>query len=270
MSASTRREPFSCEHAGHRLAGVRIRVPKPRAETKLVFLHEGLGSVSLWRDFPDVLCARLGLDGLAYDRLGHGESDPAADQRTLCYLHVEALHVLPAMLEAAAIKRPLLVGHSDGGSIALLYAAHFPEGCAGAITEAAHVFVEEETLAGIRKAVKAWQETDLAARLTRHHGDKTDCLFFAWADTWLSPPFREWNIEQEIRGLRPPLLVLQGERDEYGTPAQVEAIAAAAAGRVEHHLLADCAHVPHHQARAQVLDAIEGFVEGEIAGMESR
>ena len=151
-----------------------------------MFLHEGLGSVSQWRDFPDMLCGRLRLDGLAYDRPGHGRSAEAEQARTSRYLHREAYDVLPVVLDEAAATQPILLGHSDGGTIALLFAARYPRRCAAVITEAAHVFVEEPTLAGIRAVALAWGRTDLRERLARHHGDKTEALFRAWADTWLS------------------------------------------------------------------------------------
>lgn len=266
MSARTSREPFTCETAGQRLSGARIVVERPRSAATLVFLHEGLGAVSLWRDFPDRLCASLELNGLAYDRAGYGLSDPARAPRDLYYLHREARDVLPRVLDTAGIEAPLLLGHSDGGSIALLYAAKNPARCAGAITEAAHVFVEERTLDGIRAAVRAWQCTDLPARLARHHGEKTAATFSAWADTWLSPPFRHWNIETEIRGLLPPLLLLQGADDEYGTPAQLDAIEDSASGPVERYLLPACAHVPHQQACDRVIKLIAEFTRRHIVG----
>ena len=233
MSASTTREPWSCRAGGRALEGVRIRLGHPTASATLVFLHEGLGSVAQWGDFPDALCGRLHLDGLAYDRAGHGRSAPSARRRTDRYLHEEAHDVLPVVLEAAAIAQPILIGHSDGGTIALLFAARFAERCAAVVTEAAHVFVEELTIAGIRNAVAAWQRTDLEARLARYHGDNTELLFRDWSETWLSPSFRGWNVETDIGSLTCPLLLLQGAGDEYGTPGQVEAIAAGVSGPVE-------------------------------------
>ncbi|MDF1584948.1 alpha/beta fold hydrolase [Marinimicrococcus flavescens] len=237
------------------------RLGEPGAsEPCLVFLHEALGSISLWKDFPRSLCERLGVPGLVYERQGHGASDPLAGPRRPDYLHEEAEQVLPALLEACGIERPVPIGHSDGGSIALLFAAAFPERPAAVIAEAAHVFVEEETLAGIRSAVTAWESTDLPQRLARHHGAGTAALFEAWAGCWLSPAFRHWNIEAALARVTAPLLVLQGEQDEYGTPAQVAAIADGVAGPVEARLLPDCAHVPHHQARERVEALVAGFL----------
>jgi pimeloyl-ACP methyl ester carboxylesterase len=263
MSASTdtRREPFRCRAAGRALAGVRIRAPRPRRPATLVFLHEGLGSVSQWRDFPDVVCGRLGMHGLVYDRWGHGLSEPFDRPRTVRYLHDEAYDALPEVLHAAGIGSAVLVGHSDGGSIALLFAARHPELTAAVVSEAAHVFVEEMTLDGIRAAVRAFADTALRRRLARHHREKTDSVFSAWADCWLSPEFRHWNIEADIRGLRSPLLLVQGEADAYGSVTQLDAIEAAAAGPVERLLLPDCGHVPHHERRDEVVETMAKFVE---------
>ncbi|HET9702216.1 MAG TPA: alpha/beta fold hydrolase, partial [Burkholderiales bacterium] len=153
----------------------------------LVFLHEGLGSTGQWRDFPRALAERTGLPALLYDRQGYGGSDPLYSPRSARYLHREALEVLPEVLERCGVDDVILVGHSDGGSIALLYAAAHPQRVRGAVTEAAHVFVEEETLAGIRAAGDAWRNTQLKEKLARYHGSKTHALFHAWHDTWLAP-----------------------------------------------------------------------------------
>lgn len=266
-SPSVTRERFGCQPNGAgRLSGVRLHVTRRRHEAVLLFLHEGLGSVGQWRDFPDRLCGRLGLDGLAFDRAGHGGSDPPAAARTARYLHDEAWIALPHVLDAAGIGRAILVGHSDGGTIALLHAARHPGRVAAVITEAAHVLVEPETLAGIAAAVEAWRSTDLPQRLARHHGDKAETLFLAWADTWLSPGFRGWNIEADIAGIGCPLLLIQGAEDEYGTAAQLAAIAARARGPVERLLLPRVGHTPHREAAAETLEAIAGFVERHVLG----
>lgn len=267
MSASppTRREPFRARAAGRALQGVRIRVAEPHHPATLVFLHEGLGSVGMWRDFPDALCARLGMDGLAWDRWGYGLSEPFDRPRTVRYLHDEAWDALPEVLNAAGVGRAVLVGHSDGGSIALLFAARFPELTAAVISEAAHVFVENITLDGIRAAARAFAGTDLRQRLVRHHREKTDRVFSAWADCWLSPPFRGWNIEQDIRGITAPLLLIQGEADVYGSIAQLDAIEAAAKGPVERAMLPGCGHVPHRERRDEVLELMVGFVERRLS-----
>ncbi|WP_435101611.1 alpha/beta fold hydrolase [Arhodomonas sp. AD133] len=224
----------------------------------LVFLHEGLGCIEMWRDFPARLAASLDLDAFAWDRLGYGGSDPLERSRTPAYLHEEAHEWMPAVLEAAGIEDAVLVGHSDGGSIALLYAArHRVSAC---ITMAAHAFVEAHTLAGIAEARRRFANTDLRQRLARRHGGKTDTVFHAWVDTWQSPEFRDWNIEADLAGVRAPTLVLQGEDDEYGTPDQVHRIAAACGGPTMTHLLPDCAHVPHREAPEATIAAIAEFL----------
>jgi len=254
------------EAAGRQLAVARLRPERPVAEPPLVFLHEGLGCIAMWKDFPAALCARVGREGVVYDRWGYGRSEPLDRPRTPRYLHEEAELFLSAVLDGLGISNAVLFGHSDGGTIALLFAAAWPERTAAVVTEAAHVLVEEITLAGIRAAVAAYAATDLRRRLARYHGDKTDTVFRAWHETWLSPGFRDWNIEAELRRIGAPTLVLQGEDDEYGTPAQVAAIAAGVAGPVETALLPGCAHVPHHQARAAVLELAAGFLERRLVG----
>lgn len=246
--------------AGRSLAMQQLQPEGAPARPTLVFLHEGLGSIALWRDFPTRLCERLRLPGLVYDRWGHGQSEPLDRPRDVRYLHDEAELFLPAVLEAADVAEPLLIGHSDGGTIALLFAARFPDRPAAIVTEAAHVFGEDLTVAGIRAAGRAYAETDLATRLTRYHGDRTDRLFRAWHDRWLSPDFRGWNIEAELAAVACPALVLQGDADQYGTPAQVEAIARAVSGPAETALLPRIGHTPHQEAPEQVLALIEGFV----------
>ncbi len=259
--ASCASEDLKVTADGRRLALRRLRPPNGTAEgPTLVFLHEGLGSIAQWRDFPSALCTLTGLPGLLYDRLGFGGSDPLTLPRPADYLEREATGALPAVLAACAVERPILIGNSDGGTIALLYAAAFPDRPAACITEAAHVFVEEITLAGIREAVAAWEAGELRWRLERYHGEKTETAFRGWADTWLSPAFRGWNIVERLPGITCPLLVMQGADDEYGTAAQVTAIAEGVAGPVETWLLPNCAHIPHHQARDRVLAKISAFV----------
>lgn len=262
---AVQRESFVIKAGGRRLAVQQLRPERSNAGPTLVFLHEGLGCIAMWKEFPAALCARLGLEGVAYDRWGHGLSEPLDRPRRVRYLHEEALIVLPELLTELRIARPILIGHSDGGSIALLYAAAFPQAPAAVVTEAAHVFVEEVTLAGIRATVAAYATGKLAPRLARHHGDKTDRLFRAWAERWLSPEFRDWNIEAELPKIACPTLVLQGEDDEYGTPAQVTAIVERLAGPAEGVLLPDCGHVPHHQARAEVLELVARFLARHLA-----
>jgi len=256
-------EEFSIMADGARLRARTLALTGPGVKRSpvLVFLHEGLGSIAQWRDFPEALVERSGLPALLYDRRGHGGSDPLTGLRTPRYLHLEALEVLPQVLERCGVGDAILVGHSDGGSMALLFASAFPELTRGAITEAAHVFVEEETLAGIRRAGEAWRSTRLAEKLARYHGDKTHALFHAWHDTWLAPEFRDWDLEDCLPGIRCPLLVIQGDEDEYATEAQMRAIAEQVRGPVETLMVPRCGHIPHHQARETVLEAMTQFIE---------
>jgi pimeloyl-ACP methyl ester carboxylesterase len=259
---------FQIHAAGHKLHAERLdpEPVNPGADgTTLVFLHEGLGSIGQWRDFPSRLSERTGLPALVYDRWGYGNSDPFALPRKKSYLHDEALTGLPAVLDACHIGSSILVGHSDGGSIALIYASTHPGGVRAVITEAAHVFVEDVTVKGIREAVEVYATTDLGKRLARYHGDKTDLVFRGWADTWLSPEFRNWNIEEFLPGVRCPVLIIQGIDDRYGTPKQVRAIERQVSGRAEA-LLLRCGHVPHAEARDEVLDAMARFISQVTAG----
>lgn len=245
------------------LDGVRLEYRRiPAADPtlpELVFLHEGLGSISLWRDFPDRLAAATGAGALIWSRRGYGRSDPQPGPFATGYLEREAVEILPRVLDHFAIERPLLIGHSDGGTIALLFAALAGRPLAGAVVEAAHVFVEGITLAGIRDAVAAWETTDLRARLGRHHADP-DHTFRLWADVWLLPPFAAWNIEEHLPRITAPLLVIQGEDDEYGTPDQVHAIVRQSSGPADPLLLPACGHTPHRDKADDVLAAIAGFL----------
>lgn len=242
-----------------------LRLPSPRpvaADTPtLVFLHEGLGCVALWRDFPARLAARTGLPAFLYSRLGYGRSDPGIRPLPLDYHTPEAVTVLPKLLRAAPISRPILIGHSDGGTIALLNAAaHIAPEPLAVVTLAAHVFNEHMTIAGIERARMAYQTTGLRARLARHHGDNVDGAFYGWCDAWLSPPFRAWNVEAALPAITCPLLIMQGEADVYGSPRQVQAIAAGAGGIAETALFAGAGHAPHLEDPDQVIDSIAVFL----------
>ncbi|WP_440997466.1 alpha/beta fold hydrolase [Arhodomonas sp. SL1] len=233
------------------------------ARPVLVFLHEGLGCIEFWRDFPARLGAELALDAFAWDRLGYGGSEPLDEPRTPAYLHHEAHDWMPAVLDAAGIEDAILIGHSDGGSIALLYAARFP--VRACITMAAHAFVEAHTLAGIAAADRAFAETDLAKKLARYHGDKTESIFRAWVDTWQHPDFRDWNIEAELSGIQAPTLVMQGASDEYGTTDQVHRIAAACSAPTQTALVPDCGHTPYRERPEEVLEVMTGFLRPLLA-----
>ena len=224
----------------------------------IVMLHEGLGCVAMWRHFPDRLAQVTGCRTIAWSRAGYGHSQPYAEARTPRYMHREALEALPALLAALEIERPLLFGHSDGGSIALIFAGAFPAVPLGVVVLAPHEFVEEETLAGIREARSAWETTDLRDRLARYHADP-ERVFADWNDTWLSPAFRDWNIEEYLPAIRCPVLAIQGEDDEYATMRQIDAIAAQLpATRLLK--LAQCGHAPHRDQPAAILGAVDRFL----------
>lgn len=230
----------------------------------LIFLHEGLGSIAQWRDFPAAVSLATHLPAVIYERWGYGNADPLDQSRSVRYLHDEALQSLPKVLQQLQVDDAILIGHSDGGSIALIFAATWPEKVRGIITEAAHVFVEDVTVAGIREAVRVYTSTDLPQRLSKYHGANTDRAFRGWSDVWLSPAFRNWNIEEYLPGVRCPILVIQGRDDEYGTAAQVEAIVKKVSGPAEPLIIPGCGHIPHHQAREKVLAEMTRFILTEM------
>ena len=227
----------------------------------LVFLHEGLGSIELWRGFDDdVRRATGGAPALTFARHGYGGSAPAAMPRGVGYMHHEADVVLPALLAALEVERPVLIGHSDGASIALLYAgAGHP--VAGLVCIAPHVFVEDESIAGIASARDAFVGTDMAARLARYHADPV-ATFRGWNDIWLSPEFRNWNIEERLPGVTAPTLLVQGTSDRYGTLAQLDAIERGVAGPVARRVVDGAGHAPHLDDRDAVVRAVATFVVG--------
>jgi len=230
-----------------------------------VFLHEGLGSISMWKDWPQKLCEQLGFRGLVYSRPGYGGSTPrAADVKwPVDFMQRQAHDVLPALLDVLGINsaeraRMWVIGHSDGGSIALLYAAAFPDALGGVIAIAPHVFVEDMSVKAIAEATTLYTQGDLRARLSRYHAD-VDSAFYGWNDIWLNPEFRHWNITNLLSSIRCSLLAVQGHDDEYGTMAQIDAIAS----HVPHAQLAKlpaCGHSPHRQCPAMLDAAIAAFV----------
>jgi len=244
--------------------GVRLECawhgPSPLHAPTLVFLHEGLGSISQWRDFPAALCSRTGCGGLVYSRQGHGRSDPLTGPRSVRFMHDEALTVLPRLLDDFQIKRPILIGHSDGASIALIYAGSDVGHPLALVLEAPHVFVEEMTVTRIAELRELYPKTDLRTRLERHHGGNVDTLFRYWTDVWLRPDFRAWNIERYVHSVDGPALVIQGKDDEYGTERQVEAIVSALGDRCEALILDECRHSPHLDRREAVEDAMSRFI----------
>ena len=243
---------------GTRLEVERIDVGRAAAPP-IVMLHEGLGSVAMWKDFPHRVAHAANRDVVVYSRAGYGRSAPATLPYGVRYMHDEALVALPRLLDACGIVRPILLGHSDGASIALIHAGASDRPVAGLALMAPHVIVEDVSIASIAAAKVAWRTTDLRARLSRYHDD-VDRAFIGWNDIWLHPDFRAWNIEALVRDVRCPVLAIQGEDDEYGTMDQIERIARLAPD-VELVRLADCRHSPHRDQPEAVLEALVRFVD---------
>jgi pimeloyl-ACP methyl ester carboxylesterase len=237
----------------------------------LVFLHEGLGSVALWSSkegsWPQALCDALGCPGLVYSRLGYGQSDPIPDVRGAGrhgpdFMHRQAWEVLPELLAQLQIERPILIGHSDGGTIALLHASRHPvQAC---VVLAPHVRVEDISIASIQAAQEQYLKGDLRARLSRFHAD-VDVAFWQWCDVWLSQAFRSFDIRQQCRHIQAPVLALQGRQDVYGTLAQIEEIEPA--GFIQRTVLEACGHSPHRDQRETVTQEIRSFLQQHVAAL---
>jgi pimeloyl-ACP methyl ester carboxylesterase len=254
-------------HAGRAALAIEYRWLNPRASDAplAVFLHEGLGSVAMWKDWPQSLCDRLGMRGLVYSRPGYGRSTPRPRDTPLPldYLSAQARDVLPALLDALNVvardrERMWVIGHSDGGSIALLYASAFPKALAGAVAIAPHIFVEDLSVAGVAQTTVAYEQKGLRNRLARYHAD-VDSAFYGWSDIWLSPAFRTWNIVNQLHAIQCPLLAVQGRDDHYATLAQIDGIA----DEVPHTRLVKldhCGHSPHVDTPQALDDAIAAFV----------
>jgi pimeloyl-ACP methyl ester carboxylesterase len=229
----------------------------------VVFLHEGLGSVSAWRGFPHAFCTELALRGLVYSRYGYGGSAlrPPGEHWAPDFMHQQAHEVLPALLEALGVQRPWLFGHSDGASIALLYASRFP--VAGLVLVAPHLFVEDVSIESIARARDAYAATDLRGRLARHHADP-DSAFRGWCDAWLNPAFRRWNIEADIATIQAPILAVQGESDEYGTLEQIHAIQRRLP-KTRLLVLPDCGHSPHRDQPTALTREAGRFIRSHLS-----
>jgi pimeloyl-ACP methyl ester carboxylesterase len=223
----------------------------------LVLLHEGLGSVGLWRDFPGRLNEATGRRVVAFSRFGHGRSEPPPRPRTPAFFHEEALEVLPDVLEQVGASEPILVGHSDGASIALIHAGHHP--VTGIALLAPHVFVEDVTVAEIRVARERYTEGGLRDRMARHHDD-VDAAFWGWCDVWLDPAFRDWSLEADAERVRCPTLLIQGVEDPYGTLEQLDRIQARVRGPVQR-VEVPGGHSPHLDAAEPVLASLAEFVD---------
>lgn len=253
-------ERAAIDAAGRRLELEYRLLGGDRQAPVVVFLHEGLGSVAMWRDFPDRLCRELGLPGLVYSRFAYGGSTPRPHDHHLPvdYLHREATEVLPRLLDTLGIARPWLFGHSDGASIALLAAAAMPGRFFGIVVMAPHTFVEEKSLEGIRLARAAYQEGGLRQRLAPYHDD-VDSAFYAWNDIWLDTAFRDWNIEGELNTITCPILAIQGEDDEYAGLAHLQAIKKAVP-QTKLLVLPDCRHSPHRDQPEAVIRRTADFL----------
>ncbi len=252
--------------AGKRLETLWIE-PQASARPTLVMLHEGLGSIALWKDFPQKLAARTGCGVLVYSRYGHGNSDKLMEKRPVRFMHHEGQVVLPELLDKLGIVKPVLIGHSDGGSISLIFGGRYPDAVSGLILEAPHVFVEDLSIASIAQAKITYETTDFPQRLGRYHAN-VDATFWGWNNIWLDPAFRSWNIEEYVPRITCPVLCIQGEQDEYGTIAQVEAIRAGAP-QTQIAVLQDCKHSPHRDQEAKTIELMAEFVVG-IAKAEAK
>ena len=229
------------------------------ARPTIVMLHEGLGSIALWKDFPAKLAAQTACSVLVYSRYGLGNSDKLMEKRPVSFMHHEGEVVLPELLDKIAIERPIVLGHSDGGSIALIFAGKYPERPRALMLEAPHVFVEDLSVASITQAKVNYQTTDFREKLARYHVH-VDETFWGWNDIWLDPDFRAWNIEEYLPSISCPVLCIQGLEDEYGTAAQVEAIKAKTP-QSEVVMLANCRHSPHRDQPEKTLELMTQFVK---------
>ncbi|HWM91213.1 MAG TPA: alpha/beta hydrolase [Thermoanaerobaculia bacterium] len=252
------------EAAGRRLEARWIG-PGPEDAPTLIFLHDGLGAADSWKKFAPELAANLECGALVYSRAGYGSSDPAPFPRPVEFMHDEALISLPEILEKLAIRRAILVGHSDGASISLIHAARAStrDRVIALALEAPHVFVEPLTVSSIA-AVRERYASEVREKLARLHGPGTDATFQGWADVWLRPEFLSWNLEELLPSVTCPVLVIQGEDDEFGTARQVESIAGRVTGPVETVLLPGCGHSSHFQRREETLEAMAAFLHKHL------
>ncbi|WP_081415534.1 alpha/beta fold hydrolase [Aquimarina latercula] len=226
----------------------------------IIFLHDSLGCIELWRDFPNKIKQSTNFNVLSYDRQGYGKSERFSEtKRSKDYLKKEA-EILARLIDTLELKKVILFGHSDGGTIALLTASLYPEKVTGIITEGAHVFVEKETLQGIRKAKIAYKTTNLKDKLTKYHRNNTEDVFRMWTETWLSPSFLDWNIENYLSNIQCPSLIIQGENDEYGTLEQVYSIVRKTSGKSKSLIIPNIGHTPHKENSEVVIDKTTNFV----------
>ena len=229
-----------------------------------MFLHEGLGCTEMWKDFPSLLSERTGCPALVFSRLGYGASDPCPLPWKINFMHKEGLKILPAVIHGAKISDHILIGHSDGGSIGIIYAGSpHAKGLKGLITEAAHVFCEKITVESIYQAKLNYEHHDLRQKLEKYHGKNTENAFRGWNDVWLHPGFIHWNIEKYLPKIKVPMLALQGNQDQYGSLKQMDSIKNRTS-HVQTHIVEDCRHSPHVEQPEKVLDIMTGFIDEVI------
>ncbi len=234
--------------------------PGPQDAPTIVFLHEGLGCVGMWRDFPDRMVSATGCGALVYSRMGYGASDPVRGPRPVRFMHDEALEALPAVIEHFELREVIFFGHSDGASIALIYTGARLAPVRALVLEAPHVFVEPVCVESIARIAREYETTRLRERLARHHGGNTDSMFKTWTDVWLRPEFLKWNIEECLSAIESPVLVVQGEDDEYGTVKQVDSVVSQVSGPAQSLMLPGCGHSPHSDQPDAVLEAAGRFI----------
>ncbi len=253
-------EPGFIEVGGIKLECLHLDTGAAAEKPTLVFLHEGLGCVALWRDFPEKLCSTMGLNGFIYSRQGYGASDPIPLPRPIDFMHHEALNIVSPVLDAANINKAILIGHSDGGSISLIHAGAIKDPRVEAITTiAAHVLNEDLTVKSIEEAKVAFETTNLRDRLAKYHGTNVDCAFWGWNGVWLNPEFRRWNLEEFLPGIEVPALVIQGTEDQYGTVAQIRAIESGLSCLTKTVMIDQAQHSPHLEQQEATISAIVGF-----------
>ena len=234
----------------------------PHSDVPIVLFHDSLGSVALWRGFPEALCAATGRQVIAYDRLGFGESDPYPGTLSPDFVEAEADTGFAAIRRHYGIRRFIAFGHSVGAGMAIHCAARYPDDCVAVITESAQVFVEERTVQGIEAAREAFKEPQQLARLRKYHGDKTEWVLGAWINTWLSPEFAKWSLQEVLPGVTCPVLAIHGAEDEYGSPVHPTLIGQRVSGPARVEIMPDTRHVPHREREAEVAGIVAEFLEG--------
>ena len=249
------------------VSGVRGRLfvrtwspPQPASCAPIVLLHDSLGSVALWRSFPEALCLATGRPVVAYDRLGFGQSDAHPGALDLDFVASEATDDFAAVSAALGLSRYIVFGHSVGGGMAVHCAAQLPDACVGLITESAQAFVEAKTVAGIEAAKVLFQDENQVRRLEKYHGDKAQWVLEAWIESWLHPDFADWSLRPVLPAVRCPALVIHGSDDEYGSPSQPRLIAELSGGPAQLEIMAETRHVPHREREAAVVALVRDFV----------